>query len=387
MSHQDVIKISVNPHYLPFLTKQTADLCTLAVMQDGLLLEQVQEQTLPICTVAVNQNPAAFKYVKTQCRTICHVALMADGMNLRLIDKQTREHCILAVVQNPMAIQFVRPDLLTPDLCFIAIVKDHRVFPHIPLAFRNREVCRTAVKNFMEDIIIGSPKPLVNVVDMVHEICVEALLDLIEEYPQIIQWIENPDERLCVQAVRSDFSVAQFVKNPSDELKSVLNEMDSDKMSLSEFIFQGWKVALRDDPCRIKDFTTNICTKARLIRNDREKIKELNKGCEMVFRHMRQTNPYLFHFMKGMQMPNTFQEVVNVMANEFQFPSCQAPGNTSLAHLRRHPADIRCAENQTLDMCRLASHVDPRVVVFIRDPVMRREVASFTRRMNLIKRQ
>ena len=66
--------------------KQTFDLCIVAVKQNGLALEFVNNQTEEICIAAVINNGFALEFVKHQTEDICLVAVKQNGLAYKYIN-------------------------------------------------------------------------------------------------------------------------------------------------------------------------------------------------------------------------------------------------------------------------------------------------------------
>ncbi len=101
---KDMTAIIENPRAFQYIkkTKQTPEICLVAVTKYGRNLEHVMNQTPEICLAAVN----------------------VDGSALRFVEKQTSEICLAAVKQNAVSIQHVREP--TPEIYLAAIDRDWR---------------------------------------------------------------------------------------------------------------------------------------------------------------------------------------------------------------------------------------------------------------------
>ena len=75
------------------------DLCTMAVIYDGMLL----------------------KYVKKRKKNICKLAVINNGLSLRYIKKQTSELCKSAINSHPCAFSFVFQRFKTEELWNFAL--------------------------------------------------------------------------------------------------------------------------------------------------------------------------------------------------------------------------------------------------------------------------
>jgi hypothetical protein len=64
ISERTVVAIMQNGMRLKQIKNQTFKICLIAVIQNGLALQYVKNQTPEICLTAVTQNERALKYVK-----------------------------------------------------------------------------------------------------------------------------------------------------------------------------------------------------------------------------------------------------------------------------------------------------------------------------------
>jgi len=81
---------------------------TIAVTHNGLALRYIQNQTVELCRLSVEQNGLALLFVKEQTDEICELAVKQNGRALLLVRNQTDEICRLAVEQNPDAGRYIR---------------------------------------------------------------------------------------------------------------------------------------------------------------------------------------------------------------------------------------------------------------------------------------
>jgi len=129
-------------HIMPN-TPRYADLCKLAVTNDGYALLYVPEdfRTLEICKLAVTNSGYVLQYVPKELRTleICKLAVTNNGTSLGAVPKEFRtfELCKIAVAQAPAALKIaVSSSILSDDeqleLCKIEVAKDIRAMINVP---------------------------------------------------------------------------------------------------------------------------------------------------------------------------------------------------------------------------------------------------------------
>ena len=77
-----------------------ADFCKLAVQQDGLALEFVNNQTPELCELAVRQNGLALQFVVNQSSELCELAVQQNGYALYHVINRNDNICELAAQRH-----------------------------------------------------------------------------------------------------------------------------------------------------------------------------------------------------------------------------------------------------------------------------------------------
>lgn len=104
--------INLIKHHLVNDASKPIELISLhAVLNNGLALEFVKNQTEEICKAAVGNNGFALMFVKEQTESICLAAVRNNGMALKFVKAQTERICLEAVKQNGMALAFVNESM------------------------------------------------------------------------------------------------------------------------------------------------------------------------------------------------------------------------------------------------------------------------------------
>ena len=92
------------------------------VMNDGLALEHIHEQTEELCKLAIEQHALALQYVNEQTEALCKLAVSNRGDALQYVNEQTTELCKLAITRYGYNLRFVREQ--TIELIEIALLSN-----------------------------------------------------------------------------------------------------------------------------------------------------------------------------------------------------------------------------------------------------------------------
>jgi hypothetical protein len=243
--------VKKTPEAIKFIKTQTPEMCLIAVMHDGLLLEHVIIQTEEICLAALKQNPDAFKFVRIQTPIICIAAVQGDGMNLfhvnlpinnkdqtinkiketwndvlhknwgvfnkikeqthyaitdvvhnhgkkiGIANNQTLQICIEAVKQNGLALQFVAHEFRTTEVCHIAVDQNALALKYAPN--QTNDMCLSAVKRN------GITLQWVNTQTL--NMCIES----IQQDGRNIRYVRNKTPEMCIEALKQTGLAAEFI--------------------------------------------------------------------------------------------------------------------------------------------------------------------------------
>lgn len=125
---------------------QTPELCSIAVQQNGLALRFVCNRTPEICLEAVRQNRLALEYVYNQTTEMCLVAIQQTGRALALVRNQTPDICLAAVRRSGTALEFVR--VQTPDICLAAVQQTPAALEYVKN--KTPEICSAAAQQALK---------------------------------------------------------------------------------------------------------------------------------------------------------------------------------------------------------------------------------------------
>ena len=110
--------------------------------------EYVKNKTLAICELAIRKNGDAIFYIKDSpnllTNELCTLAVKRKGYSLRFIDEQyrTKEICILAVQKDGEALQFIKTQ--SDELCIQAVQQNGCALRYAEI--QTEEICILAVQ-------------------------------------------------------------------------------------------------------------------------------------------------------------------------------------------------------------------------------------------------
>lgn len=198
------------------------------LVNDGKMLRYVKTQTNEICRLAVKQNGLAIQYVNDPSlftEALCKTALRQNGYALQYIKQLSllnEELCTIAIKHNPFAIRFIehtiRKFILTEAICELAIRKDSRTMRYIKNP--SNDICKLAVQKDGRVIrFIKNPS---------EEVCILA----VKQNGRALQYIVEQNEDLCRLAVQNNGFALKYVKNQYKTDKICFSAVQQNGLSL-----------------------------------------------------------------------------------------------------------------------------------------------------------
>lgn len=101
--------VSKDGFNLRFLKDEPEELCIIAVKQVPIILKMLKKQNYNICLEAVKTNGMALEFVDDEYKTteIYKLAIMNNGISIRFVSNQTLELCQLAYSNNKSALEYM----------------------------------------------------------------------------------------------------------------------------------------------------------------------------------------------------------------------------------------------------------------------------------------
>ncbi len=77
-------------------------------LKEKLEARRVKKQTPEMCTESVKQNGWLLEYIKKQTEIMCIEAVKQNGQAIRYVNKKTYNICLEAIKQNRKAIKYIK---------------------------------------------------------------------------------------------------------------------------------------------------------------------------------------------------------------------------------------------------------------------------------------
>jgi hypothetical protein len=204
----DVIKYYKNDKtWLTYVRDQTIDMCMMAVLKNGLLLEYVHNQLSTICLSAVRQNGNALQFVKNQTEEICKIAIKNTSSALQFVKNQTEEICLIAVTKNGNSLEYVQ--VQTEQICLCAVRNKGIALKYV--IAQTPDICLEAIKE--NYCALGYVK------DLTYDIYEIAMRKNIH----VFEIIENKTVELCMLVLKMNPSYIKNIVNPTAEMLKYVN--------------------------------------------------------------------------------------------------------------------------------------------------------------------
>lgn len=102
------IAVQNNGMAIQYVNNPSVELCVIAVKNNGYSLQFIDQDRLDdrkgeICRLAVEYVPWAIKYVKEQTDELCKLAVKKNGLAIKYVNNKTDELCQLAIKQTKLA--------------------------------------------------------------------------------------------------------------------------------------------------------------------------------------------------------------------------------------------------------------------------------------------
>jgi hypothetical protein len=220
------------------------------IQKNGLMLQNVKEQTNYTCMTAVKQNGNALYYVHNQTEDICLAAVQQDGLALRYVKKQTEDICLAAVKQNGLSLRHIKEQ--TKDICLAAIKQNVNAFHLIDRRYYTYDIYMevvkkdgTFIKNLnMRGLLLNQKKNIYNAAVLQNGLA--------------LKYIQYHTDDICEKAVQQNGMALQFINEQTPEI--CLLAVQQNGMALKYVNEQTFKIclaAIKQNGCAIKYININ----------------------------------------------------------------------------------------------------------------------------------
>lgn len=256
---------------------QTEAMVLQACSQNGLMLRYASKKriTADICEIAVKQNGLALQYVPEAIihskdsawyKDLCKQAVQSHGGALRFVPASfiTRKMVDKAVsyrysyeryqrMSTPV-LAYVPPEFLTPEICMKAVIGNPLSLQYVPKEFLNPIICEKAT--------VGDSRSLRFVPQKykTQEMCMSCFAESVEAFPYIPKKYLTIE--MCISVISSDY----FRFNLSDRAIEIKQECGFDAIRFT------------DIPDRFRNDTVVLNKIIEIKKADSEEIIEWNNG-------------------------------------------------------------------------------------------------------------
>ena len=130
---------------------------------------------------------------------LCLKAIQLDGKNLRFVPELTDDLILKAIETTPASLKHVPKERMTQELILKAIERSGRALEFVPEEFMTPELLEKAI----------------------------------QKSPCSIRWVKNPEESLCLLAVRKDDHALSFIEHPTPTV--ILAAMERNPFIILDF--------------------------------------------------------------------------------------------------------------------------------------------------------
>ena len=178
----------------------TPKLCEIAIKQNIHALQFIPNKfkNLELYLIALYQNPIAYIYMpdKHKTKDIISYVVLNYPMGIQLLspEERTDKLWIASIKKWSSPIEFCREDLLTQELCQIAVEKDWNSLKYISKKFRNTKLYLTALKQN------GLALQHISPTEITEELCWSAIL----QNSEALEYVPNKykTKTLCLASIR-----------------------------------------------------------------------------------------------------------------------------------------------------------------------------------------
>lgn len=186
------------------------------------MLRQIpkKEQTLEMCTVAINQNIRALQYASQKhidAKT-CLEAVKEDGNLFRYVPNRfkIKEMCWLAVNSNVNLLNKVPEELKTKEICLFSLTKELRTLAYTPKEIIYEILNEDASKELLRGVV-------------------ELNIEWLEYMPVCKNGID-----ISLEYIKNDFSVCHYLSNGIKQSREILDYQKSQgKISIHRKVYDS----------------------------------------------------------------------------------------------------------------------------------------------------
>lgn len=195
--------IRSNPSALLNYKVRTPEMYSEALSRNGLLLEHVpvNDQTVELCLIAIRNDFKALQFSTIRTPAILTAAIRQYWHALQYFSEQEQTPDIIAMVlpRYPGALQYTKAP--TKQICRETMLEGG-LLCHVPLKYRDVDMCTIAVENNGENLKYVPKKILTPRMEYLS----------VAKWGWTIKYIKDPTQELCRMAIHNDSMNIRLIK-------------------------------------------------------------------------------------------------------------------------------------------------------------------------------
>jgi hypothetical protein len=171
------------------------------------------EQTDELCMLAINKNPSTIRLIKNASEVVCLEAVKKDGYAIKHIKNPSENICMQAVISHPYSCQHIKNP--SNNVLLEALKHDFSLVVHMNDIFKNIYTRHSDELIFYQ---INAVRKNSNVIKYIKNPSEQVCLEAVKQNGLVIQFIDDPSNEVCLEAVKQNYTAIQYIWEPSDNV-------------------------------------------------------------------------------------------------------------------------------------------------------------------------
>lgn len=397
--------------YIP-LSCRTNKLLEYALSQNGMALEFVSNQTIKLCSIAINNTYVAFRYVDKNLlneETLLNF-IRLNGLVIQFIRDKTYKICKIAIEQNPLAFKYIdhptdknnNKTIFYDELAEYAINKDSSLINYVKCP--SLELCKLAIKkdvfsynqiNFSENSTLKMKLELqlylvsldglnIKHIDYSYstklcDVPIQVQAVAVKQNGLVLQYITNTTIEVKILAIQQNGLALQYIDKPNYEMekiavsqnglaiqyiKSIKNQIDEIITTINKIhTFYKYKVKINEMINRnsnVNNFIIihDLFIKHNILKNTKLYKKNITNRIENIYKdnqlkELIQNDPTLNYILEDQKLIDIFYIIVIIDIYKKQ------AYDDNIAH---------CVNNKNNELYKIAVQQNGLAVYYIKNP-------------------
>lgn len=229
-----LLAIKSNGLAIQFIKNPSEKIQLLAVKNDGLAIQYLPDASDVVKRAAVVENPEAFKLIKNPSEHVIEAMILHDYTFIKKIKNPSPQLQVFATSAHKEAIIYISSDLLCEEAALNSIRREAQYyeyyknpnndFNHKAVISNPYTIFYIKEKNRTEELeLLALQKTNIGLaqemIKKIKNLSLVAVKNIIEQYPQMIQYVKNPDEELQMIAVNKARKCLFYIENPTENVQ------------------------------------------------------------------------------------------------------------------------------------------------------------------------